>query len=823
MRRQSATVILFGLALLATPLLARADDVASAAGSAEALFENDVRPLLAERCFKCHGANKQENGLRLDHRDGLLTGGDAGPAIVPGKPTESLLVSVVRRQGELAMPPDEELTRHEVAALVRWIEFGAPWPDDEKPVDAPQIRSGPITAAERGHWAYQPVVRPDLPAVRDDEWCQNAIDQFILARLDEKGCTPVADSTKRTRIRRAKFDLNGLPPTLGEFANYLADQSPQAWPRLIDRLLDSRQYGERWGRHWLDIVRYADTAGETADYPVTQAWRYRNWILDAFNDDKPYDEFIREQIAGDIIAQTATAERCADLVTATGYLAVSRRFGFGIQQFQYLTIQDTIDTTGQAVLGLTLGCARCHDHKYDPVTVDDYYGWYGIFDSTRYALSADEKTKKERDFVPLIPTAEAELIDSERSRKIEEHQGAVAALEKERAELDEKLKAEGVTVMRSRQTKIDGELKDRKQRIDELSKIPYPVAYAVREGEPHDAKIHRRGNPLELGDAVLRRQLEILGGTPLSNPDTSSGRLDMAHWLTSAENPLTARVMVNRLWQYHFGQPLVETPNDFGVRGRAPSHPALLDWLAAEFISNGWSVKHMHRLIMTSRTYQLASSPVTDAEAALTSTLSPARELERTRLFGRFPRRRLEAEAIRDAMLVVSGRLDPSPAAEHPFPSSDSWDFSQHGPFYAVYPTTRRSVYLMTQRIKHHPFLTLFDGADTSASTAVRTETTTPTQALYLMNSPFVHEQAGDFASRVLDSSSADVERLHQMFEIALGRPPSATEIAFNMSFLGQYREGLSESGTALAEQDKAAWSALARTILVRNEFLFVE
>jgi len=810
---------------------------ADASVEAEALFENSVRPLLAERCFKCHGAKKQENGLRLDHRAGLLRGGISGAAIVPGDPDESLLVRAVRREGELAMPPEDELTPREVKALVQWIELGAPWPGDEKPPAGPAIRSGPITLEERRHWAYQPVVRPALPRVQNSSWCRNGIDRLVLADIEEASLTPVEDATKRARIRRATFDLTGLPPTVEEIDDFLSDRSSQAWSRLLDRLLGSPHYGERWGRHWLDVVRYADTAGETADYPVTQAWRYRNWVIDAFNQDKPYDVFLREQLTGDILAQSAPPERLAGLVTATGFLAISRRFGFGIDDQHYLTIQDTIDTLGQAVLGLTLGCARCHDHKYDPVTMQDYYGWYGILASTKYALSGDEKSRKERDLVPLIPFAEAKGMDAPRLRQLREAEEAVKALEKERKQLGEALKTrdvdpekpppasetpEDVTTMLARNVELRREIDEKNGRIRKLSRLPYPAAYAVREGEAQDASIQRRGDPLDPGDVVPRRQLEILGGTPVRDPETTSGRLDLARWLTDAENPLTARVLVNRLWRYHFGRGLVESPNDFGVRGRAPTHPALLDWLASEFVASGWSMKHMHRLIMTSRTYQLSSRP---GGAPTAPPLSAARELERTQLFGRYPRRRLEAEAIRDAMLAVSEQLDRTRGVGHPFPSPDTWGFSQHRPFYAVYPSKRRSVYLMTQRLKPHPFLTLFDAADPSTTTARRTETTTPTQALYLMNSPFVHDLASQFAERVLEQSTSYNERLRSAFESALGRPPTADEIGTSRSFLDRYRSGLENEGGDVpeSERERAAWSALARTILVRNEFLFVE
>ena len=380
-----------------------------------AFFENEVRPVFVQHCVKCHGVKKREAGLRLDTKQGIASGGDSGPAVVPGDADASLLLKAVRRQDGLEMPPDQPLSARQITALSKWVKSGAPWPDSSKAVGRESsIRSGSITDAERAFWSYQPVVRPDVPPVSNPDWCRSPIDRYVLKRLASLEIPAASDADRQTLIRRAAFDLTGLPPTPREIRQFLNDESPDAFSKLVDRLLDSPHYGERWGRHWLDVVRYADTAGETADYPVPLAWRYRNYVIDSFNSDKPYDDFLREQIAGDIYAKD-DPQRHAELVTATGFLAVARRFGFGVAEHMHLTIQDAIDTTGQAVLGLSLGCARCHDHKYDPVLADDYYAWYGIFESTRFAQSADEKTKKERDFVPLVPFDEAARIDAERT------------------------------------------------------------------------------------------------------------------------------------------------------------------------------------------------------------------------------------------------------------------------------------------------------------------------------------------------------------------------------------------------------------------------
>jgi hypothetical protein len=741
------------LLIFAAP--ARADDAATA------FFENQVRPLLVKSCLHCHGPKKQSSSLRLDSREAILRGGDRGPAIVPGDPKKSLLIQAINHQNELRMPK-QKLGDDQVAILTQWIRMGAPWPDE---VHAPAaIRSGAITDNERQFWSYQPIRKPSLPEVKDTAWPKTDVDRFILARLEEKRLKPAPLADKRSLLRRVTFDLIGLPPTPAEIQAFLGDDSPDAFKRVVDRLLASPHYGERWGRHWLDVVRYADTAGETADYPVPQAYRYRNYVIDAFNADKPYDEFLREQIAGDILANQGPREKFAERITATGYLAISRRFGFDPENYFHLTIQDTIDTVGQTFLGLSLGCARCHDHKFDPILRDDYYALYGIFESTRYAVPGSESNRKPADFVPLVPAEEARQLKAEFEKK-------------------------------------------------KTGAAPYEVAYAVTEGKPHNARIQRRGEPRDLGDEVPRRFLAILGGDRLAKEEPGSGRLALAGWLSRPENPLTARVMVNRIWQHHFGVGLVATPNDFGTRGQRPTHPELLDYLAWRFQNEGWSIKAVHRLIVLSRAYQL-SGTVDESET---------RADPENRYLARYPRRRLDAESIRDAMLAVSGKLDPAMAGPHPFPPVSQWGFTQHAPFAAVYETNQRSVYLMTQRLKRYPFLALFDGADTNASTPTRVETVVPTQALFLMNDPFVHVQADAFALRILATKKSVGERIGFTYEMALGRPPSAREEQEVGRFLESYRQRLLGAGVAADQVEVRAWAALARTLFARNEFLFVD
>jgi len=977
------------LVLAAGATAARADDD----------FERHVRPLLERYCVTCHGPAKQRGGLRLDTKAGWQAGGDGGPAVVPGDPAKSLLLRAVRGEDGLKrMPPTAALADAEIAALTKWVRNGAVDPRD----GGPARLGGTTVEAARKWWAFQPVKRPAVPGNGGD----TPIDAFLRVRLAERGLAPSPEADRRTLLRRVTFDLTGLPPTPDEIAAFLSDTSPTAYARVVERLLASPAYGERWGRHWLDLVRYADTAGENSDHPLPHAWRYRNWVIDAFNRDVPYDAFLRDQIAGDLLAARGPAGEYASRTVATGFLALARRFDHDSDKSMHLTHEDGIDTLGKALLGLTLGCARCHDHKYDAVTTRDYYALYGILDSTKFAFPGCEAKQQPRDLVPLLPPAEWDRV-------VRPHRDKVAAVEAEiRAATDARTRhgravqaafekgrrvlstgeipdggekrfdggTEPVTVkpgevlllsvtplknhgadttlaeweiaevggdgrkwdatadlagdllagnphadrhgnkqawwlldvrhqptplpeaVRDLQGKaglaawrngdtpsvvanasdteaavwtklpprslfvhpapdgnvavgwlspiagrvtVTGRVKDAHpggpdgvgwvleyfasdvrpelagladaaerlrelegKRADLARTAPrQDVAYAVAEGKPADARIHLRGDPEKLGDAVPRRWLEVLGGQRISTG--GSGRLDLAGWVASKDNPLTARVMANRVWLHHFGKGLVKTPNDFGTRGAAPTHPELLDWLAAEFVASGWSVKALHRTILLSAAYRQASGPRDDALAA-----DPANDL-----YWRFDRRRLSAEEIRDGLLEAAGRLDRSPAAAHPFPPESQWAYTQHVPFGTFFETDRRSVYLVSVRNRRHPFLGLFDGADPNATTPARQATTVPTQALYFLNDAFFHAQADRVAARAL--ARPEGERLDELFRIALRRPPAIRDRAFATGFVERYGKALPDA--PVAERERAAWSALARVLLASNEFLFVE
>ena len=1232
--------------------------------SREELFENRIRPILAQRCFPCHGDKKVSSGLRVDSLASLKQGGESGAALEPGRASESLLMRAIRRQDDVsAMPPDSQqaLTPAQVLDFERWIDAGAYWP----------ATSGAFESVR--HWALEPLRNESAPDVQNETWAKTSIDSFVLSKLEAVGARPSPPAERLAWIRRATFDLTGLPPTLEEIESFLSDATAQAQETVVNRLLDSPAYGEHWGRHWLDVVRYADTAGETADYPVPVAWRYRNYVIDSFNADKPYNEFLHEQIAGDILAGLGEPERYVDRTIATGYLAISRRFGFDSENYHHLTIQDTIDNLGQTVLGLSLGCARCHDHKFDAISMQDYYALYGVFASSRYSFPGSEQKQQVRALVPLLPSDESRrlwraferdvasrseqlaalkqpiprtiirslheydgdfelqaiaaggsngvlvppwiysgpisvtnaaqspfqnvypagkvgasvpsgdhayrivqalypefsstgggtvyynldfrcrdaavsgkhrirlgnrlnvaltlsvapdalaFVDAEQARhwadlnaghwynlqfkidaasrsvqgtlsspdavvdlapiplstswsgiidqitiescpkagtrsavefdnfafdshpfssastkissavtdqdldaavlaaRIQELSGldgdfelqpaagapstpwnpgpnsAVRILPRSQSpfqnvflpgvqgaympnradydglgltiapayhrdsterlyvsfdfrcaedtaggggswryyighgagsnpavelyfnsgeffqrqadqrirvaslvlgewyqvqlELDLKGRAyRGLLASRESQVDFRGDIEpgwdgamdysfvdsyghlggvrpsldvdnfhigvrallslsqetptaardELRNRISEIEKLreslanarnqversrvelqellakgPCDLAYGMSEGTPQNARLQLRGEPDKLGTEVPRGFLSLLGGGPLPDSVRGSGRRELAEWLTGPVAPLTARVMANRIWQYHFGRGIVGTPNDFGVRGLPPTHSELLDHLASNFINSGWSIKSLHRLIMLSATYGQACDVVA-VDAALSME-----DDQKLALYGRFARRRLTAEEIRDSILAISGELNREPGREHPFATPTSWSYSQHGPFSAVYEHNQRSVYLMVQRLKRHPYLALFDGADPNATTATRMTTTVPTQALFFLNDSFVHEKADAFASRMQRMKSDDRERVEASWRATLGRSPEPAEMQDSLEFLRSYREQLTDSDPGQAELRPL--SSLVRSLFASNEFLHVD
>ena len=1006
-------------------------DVRAADDDAD-FFEARVRPVLLKHCVECHGEAKQESSLRLDSRDGWQTGGDSGTAVVPGKPQDSLLLQAVRYNNpDLQMPPEQKLSPAEIADLTEWVLRGAFDPRLRKPLTDGTSSNDAMTLNEAlEFWAYQPPQRPQVPAVDDPAWVRRPLDAFVQAQLKNHELHSVHDADRRTLIRRAYFELTGLPPTPNQIAEFINDSSPNAFAALVDQLLETPAYGERWGRHWLDVARYADSAGDGADYPVREAVKYRDWVIRSFNADKPYDEFVREQIAGDILAKSSPPDQYADLVTATGFLAIGKRYGYKPSpDYQHLDFADAIDSIGRSLLGQSLGCARCHDHKFDPISARDYYALYGILQSTKWAFPGGESQKRPSDFPPLIPPDEAARLDREKAAELQKIDVQIGELNREQSGLKGELFAGGRdldfesqktgagpgkpwfyagpnevtesaqspfnhvhpngnrgvrigsgkptdglryvfeqglrsapgkkmhftvdfrTVAGSQQTgafrfylgrgvvqslavecsatatsfairnaakwvlvrelipgtwytlrltidpdtktysgiigtsendltvfenqavgpkwdgvidtficdaighvsgpacareldnlglqkspfgtpgsgpikprtqtqdmsqrlaKVEAQLKQLTAERNSVATVPaYEVAYGVSEGTPVNAKVQRRGEPHRQGEEVPRRFLEVLGGNTLPEGETGSGRLQLAHWLTDESNPLTARVFVNRVWQWHFGRGLVTTTSNFGSRGERPSHPKLLDWLTTEFIASGWSVKALHRQIMNSHTWQLSSDDSADELASDPDN----------RWYWRHSRRPLDAESIRDSLLMVSGQLDSSPPKPHPFPPVTKWGFTIHRPFHAVYDSNHRSIYLMVQRNRRHPYLALFDSADPNQSVALRQPTTTPTQALYLMNSPFIHQQADGLARRLMAEENDPSARARLAFEITHGRRPADDQIAAALDFVSAYRTRLASDGDA-AMHEQAAWSAFSRVLMTSNAFLYVD
>ena len=815
-----------------------------------AFFEKRIRPVLVEHCYECHDAKKAKGNLRLDFRDGWAKGGASGPAIVPGKPDDSLLIKGVRHWDKDFRMPEKPLPPALVADLVEWVKLGAPDPRTNAPTattiasKAAKPTYGVSLEEGRKHWAYQPVKAQPLPKLKDKSWPRNELDHFTLARMEKAGVTPAPDTDPRTLIRRLTFDLTGLPPTAEEVEAFVKqcewDSKSSAFRiphsalvSAVDRLLASPHYGERWGRHWLDVVRYADTCGNASDYPVPQAYKFRNYVIKAFNEDKPFDRFIREQLAGDLLnAKLETPN--PELAIAPGYLAIARHFGGGKGE-AHLTIEDGIENMGRAFLGLSLSCARCHDHKFDPIASTDYYALYGIFSSTTFPHPGSEGMNRPANLVALGAKAEVEAATKAWKDQLAALDAEVKKLEADKAAADKLTDPAEKKAKADEATKAIAAAKAKHKQLSETT--PYELAYAVADsGKPANARIHVRGDPTRLGEEVPRRFVQVLGGQPLPKDCGNSGRLELANWIADPANPLTARVLVNRLWQHHFGRGLVTTPNDFGTRGQAPTHPELLDFLAQKFIASGWSVKTMHRLILTSRTWQLASQCSVDSVQYSVGATPTKRETENWKLktenflrsekkdpnntlWWRADRRRLDAESIRDALLYVSGELDETVGGAHPFPPVHTWGFTQHNQFFANYDNRQRTVYQMQQRLRKHPFLALFDGADPNSSTAVREPSTTPLQSLFMMNDKFAHEQAAKFAARMTQGEADETRQITRAFLTLYARPPQPDELKLATDYLANFREKLAAKKLS-ADQ---AWPSLARALLGANEFLYLD
>ena len=788
---------LLALCVMACPATARA-----APPDPAAFFEKNVRPVLAERCWGCHGPEKQKGGLRLDSRAAIVTGGEQGPAIVPGKPDESLLVTALRHDGQLRMPPKNKLPEAEIAALTEWVKMGAPWPAAQVAPTAPaKVVDRTFTAEEKAFWAFQSVRRVPLPRVKTADWCRNPIDAFVLAKLEAAGLRPAPEAEKLTLLRRLTLDLTGLPPTVEEVEGFLKDGSPDAYPKLVERLLASPAYGEKWGRRWLDVARYADSNGMDENLSHGNAWRYRDWVIKSFNADKPYDEFVREQLAGDLIPGGTDPER-ADRLTATGFLVVGPKMLAEDDpvKMRMDIIDEQLDTAGQAFLGLTLGCARCHDHKFDPITTADYYGLAGLFYSTKTMRSYGVVAVwHER---PISPPAVLAVREA--------HDKTIAAV---RAELAASERPATAAVVGFAATTVRAA--PLRARLVALEKARPAVdeVMAVEDDKGRDLRVHLRGNHLTLGPEAPRRLPRILAGdTQLSLGSERSGRLEFAQWVTRPENPLTARVMANRIWAGHFGAGLVRSTDNFGRLGERPTHPELLDWLADEFVKSKWSVKHLHRLIVTSAAYR---SGYRSDPAAFQADPD-------NKLLWRFNRRRLDAEELRDALLSTSGLLDRTMGGSLLTVPNRQYVTGTGNRNYEGYATTRRSVYLPVIRSAVYDVLQTFDFPDPSVPNGQRPTTTIPTQALMLLNSPLADRAAGAFAKSLLSGGENDGDRIRRAYRRAYGRSPTTGELEKVTAYLAKSEQAADPKLSPEARRLQA-WRGLCRVLMASNEFVFVE
>jgi hypothetical protein len=800
-------------------------------------FEKRIRPVLIEQCYNCHSAesNKIKGGLRLDTREGTLKGGESGAAsVIPGDPDHSVLIKAIRygKDDDLKMPPKgPKLAPEVIADFETWVRRGAPDPrggTEAKGIDF---------AKARQHWAFQMPKEPAVPAVKKKDWVRSPIDAFVLAKLEAAGMVPQAQADRRTLIRRASFDLIGLPPTVEEIDAFVADKSPDAWEKVLDRLLASPRYGERWGRHWLDIARYSDTKGyvfqEERRYPY--AYTYRDWVIKALNDDLPYDQFLLQQIAAD---RMKLGEDKSSLA-AMGFLTLGRRFLNRIPDI----IDDRLDVLCRGTMGLTVACARCHDHKFDPIPTKDYYSLYGVFASsiepkdqpliagavktpdnaayeTEVAKLQGEVTRyREKRHGELLasfrtPKAIADYLlaardpkaktDDLRPHLIERWKGfiekskdplIVEFREKPTREIADRIapelvKAEVLDVPLADVDKLfkrddRDKVRQLENKVDAL-KASHPGApqraMTLQDGPLMEPNVFIRGNPNNVGEKVPRQFLAILSPDKREPFREGSGRLELAQRIASKDNPLTARVMVNRVWGYHFGGAIVRTPSDFGFRSDPPTHPELLDWLALRFIENGWSLKKLHKLMMTSAAWQQRSD-----DLAAYKEKDPD-----NRLIWKVARQRLDFEAMRDSVLWASGQIDLAMGGRS-VPLSENPTGKQKQQAETIVNTVgdptqetfakRRSVYLFIDRQNLPSTFRNFDFASPDTHSPQRYTTTVPQQALFLMNSPFITEQVGALVRR-LDADDLD-GRIRKLYGLIYGRAPSADELAIGRRYLG--------------------------------------
>ncbi len=801
-------------------------------GDAVRFFEERIRPMLATHCQGCHNDQVRSSGLSLNSRQATLKGGTRGGAIVPGSPATSRLITALEHSGPLRMPPTGRLSDQEIEDFRIWIGHGAVWG-----------KSTGEAATVEALWSLRPVRRVDPPSVRHAAFARNEIDRFVLARLEAKGLKPSPEAARHTLIRRASLDVTGLLPTPEEVREFVEDDLPDAYERLIERLLDSPQYGERWGRHWLDIARYADTNGYSIDGPRS-IWRYRDWVIQALNDNMPFDRFVIEQTAGDLLPNPTQAQ-----LIATGFhrnTMINQEGGIDFEQYRVEAVVDRVRTTGAAFLGLTLACARCHDHKFDPISQREFFQIYSFFNNVdELGGNLEETAGRSRMMHPILELGDRASLDKRDriQRKIEAHEQELAEFQRSLeatwnqrfppgSDAETEIAREIIAVPPDERSSIQDavlrrafskHVKEYDAKAGEIGRLRRSLpevewTMIMRDlPEPRDAYIHVQGDFTRKGDTVEPGTLRALPPFPADAP---RNRLGLARWLVSADNPLTPRVTMNRVWQRYFGRGIVETENDFGSQGAEPSHPALLDWLASEFVRRDWNLKEMHRLILHSATYRQASHYRLDV-----AEVDPG-----NRLFGRQNRIRLEAEVVRDVALAASGLLSPvvggpsvyppQPAGAGQFTQVDRKWKADEGP-----DRYRRGMYTYFIRSAAHPGLILFDAPIAQESVTRRNRSNTPLQALTLLNDESQTEFAAGLASRILDHSENRDDRIRHAFEICLSRPPARPERDRMRAFLGHMRDDFATNhaareATRAASAEEAAWTAAARVMINLDEFV---
>ena len=756
-------------------------DHAGKMAASQALFKETVREVLVKNCLDCHGGAKTKSGLNLASRELLLKGGDRGDTVIPGKPKEGRLIDFVTRIDDLHMPPKGQLSKEAIAALNKWIESGAAY--DKPLTDSVSTGKKPmvVTDKDKQYWAYRPLQKTDPPAVKATDWPRNAIDRFILAKQEPIGYKPAPDADKRTILRRVTFDLTGLPPTADDVEKFVADTSANAFEKVVDRLLATSAYGERWGRHWLDPARYAESHGFEHDYFRPNAYHYRDFVIKALNSDMPYDQFVKWQIAGDELAPNDI-----EALKATGFLGAgvfpTQITNREAERIRYDAMDDMLATTGHAMLALTVGCARCHDHKFDPIPTKDYYRMLSAFTTTvRAEIEVDLGTPEQKAATAAVDAKVKPLQDELKKMK-----PAEAGYKDQQAKITELEKTRPKSTKTMIQATTEGQKPMRHHTADGSIPDFYPVTHLLKRGDAD-----QKDGEMSLGFLqVLSRKPEATWIAPKPEKATTSlRRTGLANWITDTTDGaggLAARAMVNRLWHHHFGRGLVATLNDFGYQSEAPTHPELLEWLANDLVAHGWKLKRLHKLMVMSRTYQLAGT--TDRE---TMRADPDNKLWSYR-----PKRRLEAEGIRDNWLAVSGQLDAT----------------MYGPGLADEGMKRRSIYFRIQRSQLIPSLQVFDWPDTLTSGGARTTTTVSPQALLFLNNPNVRAAANAFAAKLKPAADKGLSAaVDAAYRAAFGRPPTKDELDAGVEFL-----------TKRGKLDKAL-QEYALVLFSLNEFIYVD